>query len=87
MITVTRLNGEEIVLNAGLIELVEKTPDTLITLATGRKIMVRETSAEVAERATAYYRRIGYAAVAPPRPGDPGGPEARTQELRASNPR
>ena len=42
MINVTKLNGSELVINADLIEFIEKTPDTLITLTTGRKMMVKE---------------------------------------------
>ena len=42
MIKVTKLNGREIVVNADLIEFIESTPDTLISLTTGRKIMVLE---------------------------------------------
>ena len=40
MIEVTRLNGTQILVNADLIELVEETPDTVITFTTGRKIIV-----------------------------------------------
>jgi len=42
MIKVTRLNGEEFVVNAELIEFIEKTPDTVISLTTGKKIVVKE---------------------------------------------
>lgn len=42
MIDVTRLNGKEITINADLIETVEETPDTVITLTTGKKIIVKE---------------------------------------------
>ena len=48
MIKVTKLNGNELVVNADLIEFVESTPDTLISLTTGRKIMVLEEMDEVA---------------------------------------
>lgn len=40
MITVRRLNGKQITINALLIETIEETPDTVITLTTGKKIMV-----------------------------------------------
>ena len=49
MIRLKRLNGDQIVLNADLIELVESTPDTLIHLTTGKKLMVREAVEEVIE--------------------------------------
>ena len=58
MVTVTRINGKELVINAELIEFVESTPDTLITTTTGKKLMVRETAQEVLERVLAYRRLI-----------------------------
>ena len=42
MIHLHRIKGEELVLNADLIELIEATPDTVITLIDGRKIVVQE---------------------------------------------
>lgn len=50
MISVTRLNGTEIVVNADLIETVEATPDTVITLVDGKKYVVNESSDEVVDR-------------------------------------
>ena len=50
MISVTRLNGTEIVVNADLIETVESTPDTVITLVDGKKYVVHETTEAVIER-------------------------------------
>jgi flagellar protein FlbD len=63
VIVVTRLNGEELVVNAGLIEFIEATPDTLISLMTGKKIMVRESRTEIIDRSVAYFQRIGLQAV------------------------
>jgi len=57
LIEVTRLDGRSMVLNAELIESVESTPDTLIQLATGRKILVRETVEEVTARVLEYRKR------------------------------
>ncbi len=54
MIKLTKLNGSELVVNADLIEFVETTPDTLISLTTGRKIMVLETMDEVVRKAVGY---------------------------------
>ena len=51
MILVHRLKGEPMFLNSDLIEQVEATPDTVITLADGRKIVVSESPEEVVERA------------------------------------
>ncbi len=42
MIDVTRLNGSGVTVNSDLIETVEETPDTVITLTTGKKIIVKE---------------------------------------------
>ena len=54
MIKVTKLNGRELVVNADLIEFIEATPDTLISLTTGRKIMVLEDLDEVIRMAVGY---------------------------------
>ena len=59
MIHVTRLNNEEFIVNADLIEFIEKTPDTVLTLITGKKIMVRETSDEIVHRVLEYRRQAG----------------------------
>jgi len=58
MIRVTRLNGAEIVLNADLIESLEATPDTIVALANGKKLMVKEAVEEVVERIVEYRQRI-----------------------------
>ena len=42
MIELTKLNGSKLVINSELIEFIESLPDSLITLTTGKKIMVRE---------------------------------------------
>jgi flagellar protein FlbD len=57
MIELTRLNNEKIVVNADLIEFLERTPDTLVTTTTGKKLMVKETIDEVVEKVLAYHRR------------------------------
>jgi flagellar protein FlbD len=59
MIKVTKINGEPLVVNALLIEAVESTPDTMITLTTGRKIMVRDGIDEVVNAAAAYHHAVG----------------------------
>ena len=65
MIHVTRLGGQEMLINADLIEFVESTPDTIITLTTGRKVLVREPSAEITARVLAYRRAASAPAAAP----------------------
>ncbi len=47
MIKVSRLNKEEYWLNPHLIETVEETPDTTITLVSGKKLIVREKPEQV----------------------------------------
>ena len=59
MIWLTRLNGERLVVNADLIELVEEQPDTRITLVTGRRFAVCESAEQVIERVVNYRRRVG----------------------------
>jgi flagellar protein FlbD len=59
MVRLTRLSGVEVVVNADLIEFVEMTPDTLVTLVTGKKIPVRESADEIVERIVSYRRSIG----------------------------
>ncbi len=59
MITVTRLNGSKVTVNALLIETVEETPDTLITLTTGKKMIVLEKVADVTSLVLQYMRQIG----------------------------
>lgn len=58
MIDVTRLNGKSFVLNAELIEVMEETPDTVITLTTGHKYVVKESVDEVYNRIVNYKRNI-----------------------------
>ncbi|WP_438432449.1 flagellar FlbD family protein [Gorillibacterium sp. sgz500922] len=59
MISVTRLNGKTITINALLIESIEETPDTTITLTTGKKLMALEPMTEVNDRIIAYLKQIG----------------------------
>lgn len=58
MIHVTRINRVPLVLNADLIEHVENTPDTVISLTTGHKFVVLESADEVVRRVIAFRREI-----------------------------
>lgn len=58
MIKLTRLNGEEFVVNAELIQSVESRPDTFITLTSDDRLIVRESVEEVVKRSIAYSRAI-----------------------------
>ena len=57
MIIVTRLNGTEIVVNADLIETIESTPDTIVTLVDGTRYLVEEHPREIIERIKTLPRR------------------------------
>ncbi|NOY88202.1 MAG: flagellar FlbD family protein [FCB group bacterium] len=59
MIKVTRLNGSQLVINSDLIEFVEAIPDTIISLTTGKKIMVKESIDEIIERVAQFKRLSG----------------------------
>lgn len=58
MITVSRLNDEQIMVNPHLIETIEETPDTVITLTNGKKFIVKEPAAEVVKRIVHYRQTI-----------------------------
>lgn len=59
MISVTRLNGSQLWLNALLIEMVEETPDTYISLTTGKRLIVLEKAEEIIATVKAYHREVG----------------------------
>lgn len=54
MIELTRFNESKFTLNAEIIEMVEETPDTVITLTTGKKIIVKESRQEVSNLVKLY---------------------------------
>ena len=58
MIEVTRLNGNPMLINSDLIKTAEASPDTMLTLITGEKLIVRETCAEVLERVLDYRAKL-----------------------------
>lgn len=59
MITVTRLNGQKLILNAILIETIEEIPDTKITLTTGNKFIVLEKAENVVDLVKNYMKFVG----------------------------
>lgn len=63
VIKVTRLNGEEFYVNSDLIEFIEKTPDTVLTLTTGRKIIVKEDVPEIVKRVTGFRQSVAQASL------------------------
>ena len=58
MIELTRLNGNPIMLNSDLIKTAESSPDTMLTLINGEKMIVRESTADIMDRIMAYRARL-----------------------------
>ena len=58
MIELTKMNGSVVLVNCEVIEMVEETPDTVITLTTGRKIIVKESRQEVKNLVKSYRKDI-----------------------------
>jgi uncharacterized protein YlzI (FlbEa/FlbD family) len=85
MIHLTRLNGNPLVVNSELIKYAESSPDTMLTLLNGEKIVVLESCEEVVNRTIAYRARVlnqtvppilgrppsAESALAPPQPSSP----------------
>lgn len=78
MITVTRRNGTSFALNPDLIERVEATPDTVITLVSGTKYVVAETVERIVDEVCSFRASVLFASTAPhPSPG----PKARLRSV------
>ena len=58
MVEVTRLNGQTMILNGDLIELIEAKPDTIVSLNTGRKLILRDSAAELVDKLFEYRRAM-----------------------------
>ncbi len=58
MVKITRLNGSILVVNADMIEFLEATPDTIVTLSTGRKVVAKESIDELIDKVVEYKRRF-----------------------------
>jgi flagellar protein FlbD len=67
MILLTRLNNRPLVVNSDMIKFIENTPDTVITLVTGEKVVVLETVAEVMQEILDFRRQVVAAAGTPAR--------------------
>ncbi len=59
MIELSLINGSQIVLNSDLIEFIEATPDTVISLSTGKKMIVKETVQDVVDRIIEFRKQVG----------------------------
>lgn len=58
MIELTRLNDKKFTLNCDMIEFVEETPDTVITLNNGQKVIVKESRSEVTDLVITYKKKL-----------------------------
>jgi flagellar protein FlbD len=58
MIEVTRLNDKKLIINAEMIEKIEEAPDTIITLSSGNKLVVKESGQEVKNLVILYKKEI-----------------------------
>lgn len=58
MIRLTRLNSSEVIVNSDLVEFIELTPDTIVSLTTGEKIIVKEGAEEIIEKIIEFKRRV-----------------------------
>ncbi len=58
MIEVTRLNGNPMIVNSDLIKIAEASPDTMLTLIYGEKLIVRESCAEIVDKILAYRAQL-----------------------------
>lgn len=86
MIRLTRLNNQSLTVNSDLIKFVEQSPDTLITLVTGEKIVVRESVDQVLTQIIEFRRSVlrGLSLAwdsAAARPESSERPEIRAREL------
>jgi flagellar protein FlbD len=73
MINVTRLNRTSIVVNSDLIEFIENTPDTVITMVGDRKMTVLETAEDVVERIRCWRRSLQAPGITRTSPGESSG--------------
>ncbi len=58
MIQFTRFNDTVFYVNPDLVETIEETPDTVVTLTTGRKFVVRESAEQIIDMIIAYKQKI-----------------------------
>jgi flagellar protein FlbD len=58
MIQLTRLNGHPVMLNSDLIEQIEETPDTVVTLTSGNRLVVKDRMLEIQDKIVEFKRRI-----------------------------
>jgi flagellar protein FlbD len=71
MITVTKLNHTALILNSDLMEHIEITPDTVITLTSGQKFMVLESAQEIVDKVIAFRKSLFGKEAFSPAAGEP----------------
>jgi len=67
MIQLTRINQQRLILNSDLIEQIEATPDTVITMTNGQKLVVIDSADAVIEKIIAFRRSIQQVPASPPK--------------------
>ena len=70
MIDVTKMNGSKVTINSDLIETVEENPDTVLTLTTGKKIIIKESRQEVKNLVILYKKECMSTGLAWLQPGE-----------------
>lgn len=85
MINLTRINRVPLVLNSDLIEYIEKTPDTVVSLTNGLKLLVLESPDEIVDRVIGFRRCIvkGLPDGAPPHAAQSSYPSSAIQRMSA----
>jgi flagellar protein FlbD len=58
VILITRIDNKKVVINGELVEMIEQTPETLITLTTGKKLVVKETVDEIVDKIKRYKQEL-----------------------------
>ena len=71
VIAVTRLDGQQVFVNAELIESIEQTPDTIVSFTSGHKMLVRDSPVEIRRRVIEYKRASTGGATEPGEPDRP----------------
>ena len=59
MINITRINGSDLTINSELIETIEATPDTTITMTTGKRIIARDSIDDIIKKIIAFKGQVG----------------------------
>lgn len=58
MVKITRLNDAELIINSDLIESIESTPDTTITMTTGKRIIAKESIDDIINKIISYRQKV-----------------------------